>query len=242
LKNCQSCHGAYKRKYDILVEKGFTQLELIGKMKDAPPIHPGHQMKRNYYYNEWDYRQRVIHDHMYSTYMTRDHAKSANGGLWPPDLTRTAEHSPAHAGFIFNILTGYHYTPAFGIEVPEGRYFNPYHHHMVIGMPRQLHDGMLKFDDGTPASTPQMAHDVATFLDFLENAHFTEMRFQTFMIFAVMGIWIVGSWFYIKYHEFNLYSYRHEVYALRDGSGYQKFRDKIWRHHKNQYLYRGQYS
>ena len=30
---------------------------------------------------------------------------------------------------------------------------------------------MLKYEDGTPASTPQMASDVSTFLDFIENAH-----------------------------------------------------------------------
>jgi ubiquinol-cytochrome c reductase cytochrome c1 subunit len=29
LKSCQSCHGAYKQKYDIMVEKAFTQIELI---------------------------------------------------------------------------------------------------------------------------------------------------------------------------------------------------------------------
>jgi ubiquinol-cytochrome c reductase cytochrome c1 subunit len=47
---------------------------------------------------------------------------------------------------------------------------------MIIGMPRQLHDGMMKFDDGTPASTPQMAHDVSVFLDFLENHHWPDYK------------------------------------------------------------------
>jgi ubiquinol-cytochrome c reductase cytochrome c1 subunit len=181
LKSCQSCHGAYKQKFDIMVDKVFSQNELIDKMKDTPPIHPGHQMRRAYYFNEWDYRQRVIQDRIWSTYMTRDHAKSANHGLWPFDLSRTAEHNPAHAGFIYNVLTGYHYTPPFGLEVPEGKYFNPYHHSMIIGMPRQLHDGMMKFDDGTPASSPQMAHDVSTFLDYLENHQWPDIRVTIYM-------------------------------------------------------------
>jgi len=25
---------------------------------------------------------------------------------------------------------------------------------MIIGMPRQLHDGLIDYEDGTPASTP----------------------------------------------------------------------------------------
>jgi ubiquinol-cytochrome c reductase cytochrome c1 subunit len=119
-----------------MIDKAFSQEELIAKMKDAPPIHPGHQLRRGFYFNEWDYRQRVINDRIWSTYMTRDHAKSANQGLWPVDLSRASEHNPAHSGFIYNIMTGYHYLPPFGHEVPEGRYFNPYHHHMIIGMPR----------------------------------------------------------------------------------------------------------
>jgi len=34
------------------------------------------------------------------------------------------------------MLTGYHYNAPFGLDVPEGKYFNPYAHHMIIGMPR----------------------------------------------------------------------------------------------------------
>lgn len=206
LKSCQSCHGAYKQKYDIMVDKVFSQVELIAKMKDAPPIHPGHQMKRGYYFNEWDYRQRYIHDRIWSTYMTRDHAKSANKGSWPTDLSRTAEHNPCHAGFIYNILTGYHFSPPYGVEVPEGRYFNPYFHNMIIGMPRQLHDGMLTFDDGTPASTPQMAHDVSCFLDFIENHQYPDIRLQLNMLCTLTFFWFSIAYVYMKYHEFNLHS------------------------------------
>lgn len=206
LKSCQSCHGAYKQKYDIMVEKIYSQVELIEKMKDAPPIHPGHQMKRGYYFNEWDYRQRLIHDRIWSTYMTRDHAKSANNGSWPKDLSRTPEHNPAHAGYIYNVLTGYHFSAPHGHEVPEGRYFNPYHNHMIIGMARQLHDGMLTYDDGTPASTPQMAHDVSCFLDYLENHEWPDVLCNIYTIWGAMFTWLAIAWVSMRYHEFNLHS------------------------------------
>jgi ubiquinol-cytochrome c reductase cytochrome c1 subunit len=101
---------------------------------------------------------------------------------------------------------------------------------------------MLKYEDGTPASTPQMAHDVATFLDFLENKQYPDIRLNAYMVLTSIAIWCSISWFYIKYHDFNLHSYRHEAYALRDGSGYMKFREKAWRNHRNQWLYRGEYS
>lgn len=69
--------------------------------------------------------------------------------------------------YIYNILTGYHYEPAYGMDVPKGKHFNPYFDHMIIGMARQLYDGMLDYDDGTPTSTPQMAYDVANFLTYM---------------------------------------------------------------------------
>lgn len=40
---------------------------------------------------------------------------------------------------------------------------------MIIGMPRQLYDGLIDFEDGTPASTPQMANDVANFINFMQR-------------------------------------------------------------------------
>jgi ubiquinol-cytochrome c reductase cytochrome c1 subunit len=44
-----------------------------------------------------------------------------------------------------------------------------YFDHMIIGMPRQLYDGLLDYEDGTPASTPQMANDVANFINFMQR-------------------------------------------------------------------------
>jgi ubiquinol-cytochrome c reductase cytochrome c1 subunit len=46
-----------------------------------------------------------------------------------------------------------------------------YFDHMIIGMPRQLYDGLLEYEDGTPASTPQMANDVANFINFMQRRH-----------------------------------------------------------------------
>jgi hypothetical protein len=65
---------------------------------------------------------------------------------------------------------------------------------------------MLKYDDGTPASTPQMAHDVATFLDFIENKQYPDIRLTGYMVATTVFLWVGISWFYVKYHDFNLHS------------------------------------
>ena len=88
-------------------------------------------------------------------------------GVWPPELSRAGTHQPGLINYPYNLLTGYHYDSPFGLDVPEGRYFNPYYDHMIIAMPPQLHDGMIEYEDGTPASAPQMAHDVAEYIAYL---------------------------------------------------------------------------
>ena len=34
-------------------------------------------------------------------------------------------------------------------------------------MAKQLSDGLIDYDDGTPASAPQMAYDVSNFINFM---------------------------------------------------------------------------
>lgn len=91
---------------------------------------------------------------MWPPYMSMHQAKGANQGVWPPDLSKANTFMPGLINYSYNVLTGYHYSPPFGLDVPEGRYFNPYFDHMIIAMPQQLHDGMIEYDDGTPSSAP----------------------------------------------------------------------------------------
>lgn len=62
-------------------------------------------------------------------------AKNANLGAWPVDQSKFRMR-PGGTNYIYNILTGYHYKPPFGMDVPKGKAFNPYFDHMIIGMPR----------------------------------------------------------------------------------------------------------
>ena len=61
---------------------------------------------------------------------------------------------------------------------------------MIIGMPRQLRDGLLDYEDGTPASTPQMANDVANFIFFMQRRvgwrRNDKMARQTMVMFGIL--------------------------------------------------------
>ena len=102
-------------------------------MLDIFSISPGHHHFKQYYYQEWEERPRYIHDHIYSYYLSQDHAKNMNGGVWPTDFSKI-RFRPGGINYIYNILTGYHYKAPYGLDVPTGKYFNPYFDHMVIGM------------------------------------------------------------------------------------------------------------
>jgi ubiquinol-cytochrome c reductase cytochrome c1 subunit len=133
--------------------------------------------------------------------------------------------------YSYNLLIGYHYNPPFGLDVPEGRHYNPYYDHMIIAMPPQLHDGMIEYDDGTPSSAPQMAHDVSEYLSFVSKAKVPDQKIVLYMIIAISLTCYPISYLFTKYHYVNCYSHRLEVYAVKNG-GYKKFREKMFKTHK----------
>jgi len=238
---CSGCHGAMHQKYDLLVDKGFKQMELKKKMVYLPKVHPGHQKHRGDYFQEWDYRQRVIHDRIWPPYMTVHQAKGANMGVWPPELSKAGTMQPGLTNYPYNLLTGYHYQAPFGLDVPEGRYFNPYYDHMIIAMPPQLHDGMIEYEDGTPASAPQMAHDVAEYIAFLGKNKVPDTMVMISMCLAICATFLPVSYMFTKQHYVNTYSHRFEMYAVKNG-GYKKFREKMFKTAKQQGNWIGAFS
>ena len=125
-------------------------------------------------------------------------ARASNGGAFPPDLSVMAKAREGGPAYIASLLTGYHAPPA-GLTVPAGKYYNPYMPGDMgsywsgpkdkvpkggfIAMPFQLPPDRVTYDDGTKATSDQMAHDVATFLAWAAEPH-AEERKQTG--FAVM--------------------------------------------------------
>ena len=121
-------------------------------------------------------------------------------------------------------MTGYHYNPPFGLDVPEGHFFNPYAPNMITDMPPQLHDGMLEYDDGTPASVPQMAHDVSEFLSYLSSYKTPDTKIVMIMTVLIGLTFFPIGYLFSKYQLVNAFSHRFEVYAVKNG-GYKKFRE-----------------
>lgn len=237
-RNCGNCHGMIYKKYDYLLDKAYKQLELAQMVSDFS-IHPAHQHFKQYYFQEWDERDRVISDHIYPPYFSQDQAKNANGGVWPTDFSKI-KLRPGGVNYIYNISTGYHFSPPFGIDVPKGKAFNPYFDHMIIGMPRQLVDGLVDYDDGTPASTPQMAYDVSNFINFMQRRvgyKRPDKMVRYYMFFTGGLLMLPFKYFKTKAFYRNLLSLRWEMYAVRDGVYYNHF--KYGGYNSRAYQFRG---
>ena len=116
-------------------------------------------------------------------------ARAANGGALPPDLsliTKARSYERGFPQFIFDfftqfqeqgpnyvsaILQGFEDKPPAGVTIPDGSYYNKYFPGHAIKMPKPLSDGQVTFDDGSPATVAQYAHDVTTFLMWTAEPH-----------------------------------------------------------------------
>jgi ubiquinol-cytochrome c reductase cytochrome c1 subunit len=98
---------------------------------------------------------------------------------------------------------------------------------MIIGMPRQLFDGQIDYEDGTPASTPQMANDVSNFISFMQRRtghSYPDKQIRKWIF--LFGFCLLFPFRYLRTTAYfrNLMSTRAELYAVRDHLGYKHWK------------------
>src|SRR6201986_2533119 len=90
--------------------------------------------------------------------------------------------------YSYGILTGFEDKPPAGVTIPDGTYYNKYYPGHAIKMPKPLSDGQVTFDDGAPATLPQYAKDVSTFLMWAAEPHMEARKKTGLMVFVVLII------------------------------------------------------
>src|SRR6266571_1331691 len=119
-------------------------------------------------------------------------ARAANGGGLPPDLSLITKARSYERGFpkfiidffstyqeqgpdyVAAILTGFEEKPPAGVKIPP-----------------PLNDGQVTFDDGSPATVAQYAHDVTTFLMWAAEPHMEarkEMGLKVFVFLIILTL------------------------------------------------------
>lgn len=141
-------------------------------------------------------------------------ARASNGGAFPPDLSVITKAREGGPNYIHALLTGYENPPA-GLTVPAGQNYNPYmpgdlasywagdKDKVPVGgflaMPFQLPDDRVTYDDGTKATSDQMAKDVTAFLVWASDPHQVERKKMGFAV--IIYLLILAGLVYASYRK-----------------------------------------
>lgn len=120
-------------------------------------------------------------------YPNKQAGMAANNGAYPPDLSKMAKARKYGVDYMYSLLTGYCDPPA-GVKVTEGLNFNPYFQGGQLGMGQILHDDLIEYTDGTPATKSQMAKDVCTFLSWTAEPFINDRKKSAIKLFMAMII------------------------------------------------------
>ncbi|KAL4889961.1 cytochrome C1 family-domain-containing protein [Aspergillus ambiguus] len=202
---CASCHSLTRVPWRSFVGVMHTVDEMKAFAEeneyDTEPNDQG----------EIEKRPGKLSDYIPSPYKNEEAARAANGGALPPDLSLIVKGRHGGCNYIFSLLTGYPDEPPAGATVQEGMNFNPYFPGTAIAMGRVLFDGVVEYEDGTPATTSQMAKDVVEFLNWAAEPEMDDRKKMGVKAIALLsGLFALSVW--VKRYKWSPIKTRKIVY------------------------------
>ncbi|KAB5580540.1 cytochrome C1 family-domain-containing protein [Coniochaeta sp. 2T2.1] len=179
---CAACHSLNRVPYRTLVGTLMTVDEAKALAEeneyDTEPNDQGDIEKR----------PGKLSDYMPAPYKNDEAARAANNGALPPDLSLITKARHGGCDYIFALLTGYPDEPPAGAQVGAGLNFNPYFPGTGIAMARVLYDDLVEYEDGTPATTSQMAKDVTEFLNWAAEPEMDDRKRTGLKVLVVTSV------------------------------------------------------
>jgi ubiquinol-cytochrome c reductase cytochrome c1 subunit len=186
---CKTCHALSLLSYRNLGALGFSEDEVkaiaAGYEVEDGPNDQGEMFKR----------PARPSDHFAKPFPNEKAARAGNNGAYPPDLTLITKARASGPNYVFSLLQGYGDAPP-GVTIGEGMNYNKYFPGHQIAMPQPLQPNQVTFDDGTPGSLPEEAHDIAMFLAWaaepeLEARHRVGLEAILFLIVLTAMLYAV---------------------------------------------------
>lgn len=178
---CSACHSLTRVPWRAMVGTMHT----VDEMKVMAEEHEYDTEPNDE--GEIEKRPGKISDYIPAPYKNDEAARAANNGSLPPDLSLIVKARHGGCDYIFSLLTGYPEEPPAGASVQEGLNFNPYFPGTGIAMARVLFDGLVEYEDGTPATTSQMAKDVTEFLNWAAEPEMDERKKMGLKALVMIG-------------------------------------------------------
>jgi len=195
---CAGCHSLNLFAFRNLAALGATEdeikgvaatYEVPGEPDDAGDINP---------------RPALPSDRFPAPFANEKAAAASNGGAVPPDLSLITKAREGFENHVGDILTGYSDPPA-GCEIPEGKYYNAHFPGYAIGMAPPLSEGLVEYNDGTPATVEQMVQDITQFLTFVGEPKLEErkqlgVKVVIFLVILTVLLYLVKRQVWRKVH------------------------------------------
>lgn len=189
---CAACHSLKFVAFRDLSALGLSegQVKAYASKKVVPGIDP--------VTGEVTTRPGLPTDYFPSPYPNAVAAAAANNNAIPPDLSLITKARKDGVNYVAALLTGYGPQPAELLKkfpdskTPPGLHYNPYFANLNLAMaPPLTAEGQVTFDDGTKATIPQMANDVAAFLAWTAEPQLVKRRqtgwaVMVFLLFATV--------------------------------------------------------
>ena len=198
---CSACHSMHLVSFRTLEGLGYSEAQVKAfaanyEVQDGPNSD-----------GEMYTRKALPSDHFPSPFPNDEAAAAANNGAAPPDMSLLAKARGITRGFpqfifdiftqyqeggpdyIYSLLTGYDEEQPANIEVAEGTHYNPYFANAAaLAMAKPISDDQVTYDDGSPQTVDQYAHDVAAFLMWAAEPHLEERKRTGFMVMVFLVI------------------------------------------------------
>jgi len=186
---CAACHSVDLIHYRNLVGVCYSEEEAKAMAAEIEvPDGPNDE-------GEMFERPGKLADKLPAPYMNEAHARYANGGAYPPDLSLITKARHDGQNYVFSLLLGYRDPPA-GVTVRQGLYYNPYFPGGAIAMPKMLADGGVEYEDGTPATEAQQAKDVTTFLAWAAEPEHDDRKLMGVKWITILAlVWIQAVYY-----------------------------------------------
>ncbi|KAI4501965.1 hypothetical protein M0802_002647 [Mischocyttarus mexicanus] len=182
---CSTCHSLEYVRFMDLINVTHTKEEVAAIAADYE-IEDGPDEEGNYYK-----RPGRLVDRIPLPFPNEEAARFANNGSYPPDLTCIVLARRNGRNYIFSLLTGYMDPPA-GVILSDTQRFNPYFLGSGISMPNLLQDGIIDYDDGTPATKAQMSKDVVEFLSWTSSQEHDTRKLMTIKVIGIGTILMIA--------------------------------------------------
>lgn len=156
---CSNCHSMKLVAYRNLREIGLTEQQ-VKDVAAEKQVQDGPNDE-----GEMFMRPALPSDRFVPPFANAQAARVANNGALPPDLSLMTKARLGGPNYVYSLLMGYHDAPA-DFPLNDGMSYNTVFPGNQIGMPPQIFEDLVTYEDGTKATPEQIAKDITAFLNW----------------------------------------------------------------------------